>query len=246
MRDWWESHDEAFHLASRKGFMGGVYGGAFPYPGAPEPPAMRPEWPGPGIALPAPHPLTASLGSVMASRRSRREPKGLSARDLATLLSCFRIREAVKGRYTSLRKAVPSGGGMHSIEAYVAMRGPGSPVEGFFHYGAGDGRLYPVNAPSACVDALLADASQSAGVEHRPAALIVLASRFPRMQWKYRRMAYAAILKDVGVCYGNLALIAAALDLNACPLGGGDAELFARATALDPMAEGSVGEMAIF
>lgn len=50
------------------------------------------------------------------------------------------------------------------------------------------------------------------------------------------------ILKNVGVLYQTMYLVATAMDLAPCALGGGDSDLFARATALDYYAETSVGE----
>jgi SagB-type dehydrogenase family enzyme len=61
--------------------------------------------------------------------------------------------------------------------------------------------------------------------------------------WKYEAMAYALILKDVGVLLQTLCLVAEAMGLAACPIGGGDAELFAHAAGTSPWIEGSVGEL---
>jgi SagB-type dehydrogenase family enzyme len=55
-------------------------------------------------------------------------------------------------------------------------------------------------------------------------------------------MAYAAVLKDVGVLYQALYLTSTAMGLGGCALGGGDAATFARASGLDPFDEGTVGE----
>ena len=55
-------------------------------------------------------------------------------------------------------------------------------------------------------------------------------------------MAYNVMLKNVGVLYQTLYLVATAMDLAPCALGGGDSDLFARAVGLDYFAETSVGE----
>lgn len=244
--DCWEPQDKAFHANSRQGWSADPYGGTYPHAGAP-PPAVRGHWPGEGIALPRPRLIDSDFWSLLVERRSIREPKGLDARDLSAILDLFRICETGQGgRYTALRKAMPSAGGMHGLEAYVALNGCEGVSDGLWHYAADDGRLYRVLGATIEYHALLEDASRSADVEHRPAVLLILAARFARWQWKYRRMAYAAILKDVGVAYGYLSLLATALALNTCPLGGGDSELFARATGLDPWGEGSVGEWAVW
>jgi SagB-type dehydrogenase family enzyme len=73
-------------------------------------------------------------------------------------------------------------------------------------------------------------------------AMFVLAARFGRLQYKYSGMAYAAVLKDVGVLYQAFYLAATAMGIGGCALGGGDALAFERASGLDRWEEGSVGE----
>ena len=58
-------------------------------------------------------------------------------------------------------------------------------------------------------------------------------------------MGYALILKDVGVLYQTMYLVAEAMGLGACALGGGEADLFAAAAGVDDYAESSVGEFLI-
>jgi SagB-type dehydrogenase family enzyme len=55
-------------------------------------------------------------------------------------------------------------------------------------------------------------------------------------------MAYALILKNLGALYATMYLVATAMDLAPCALGGGDSELFAAAAGLDPCEEPAVGE----
>ncbi len=72
--------------------------------------------------------------------------------------------------------------------------------------------------------------------------VLVLASRFPRLAWKYASLAYALTLKHVGVVYQTMYLAATAMGLAPCALGGGDSDLFARAAGVDYYGETSVGE----
>jgi SagB-type dehydrogenase family enzyme len=72
--------------------------------------------------------------------------------------------------------------------------------------------------------------------------LLILAARFPCLAWKYESIAYALTLKHVGVLYQTRYLAATAMGLAACAIGGGDADLFARAAGTDYYAETSVGE----
>jgi len=89
---------------------------------------------------------------------------------------------------------------------------------------------------------LLDDACGSAGLNTPPDVLITLAARFQRMAWKYQAMAYAVTLKNVGALYQQMYLVATAMHLAPCGLGGGDSDQFAEAAGLDYYAETSVGE----
>lgn len=72
--------------------------------------------------------------------------------------------------------------------------------------------------------------------------LLVITARFGRLFWKYRSVAYAVVLKHIGVLYQNLYLVATNMGLAPCALGGGDSDVFAKATGLNYVEESSVGE----
>lgn len=55
-------------------------------------------------------------------------------------------------------------------------------------------------------------------------------------------MAYATTLKNVGVLYQTMYLVATAMGLAPCALGGGDSDRFAAAVGSDYYTETSVGE----
>jgi SagB-type dehydrogenase family enzyme len=56
-------------------------------------------------------------------------------------------------------------------------------------------------------------------------------------------MAYAGILKNVGALYQTIYLVATAMGLSVCALGGGDSDLFTRAAGTRWETESSVGEL---
>ena len=62
------------------------------------------------------------------------------------------------------------------------------------------------------------------------------------MSWKYSSIAYALILKDAGTLLQTMYLVATTMGLGACAIGGGDADLFAKAAGTDYYTESSVGE----
>jgi SagB-type dehydrogenase family enzyme len=65
------------------------------------------------------------------------------------------------------------------------------------------------------------------------------------VSWKYSSLAYALILKDVGVLMQTLYLMAADMELGACAIGSTNIELFAKMTGLDFHVEGAVGQFAL-
>jgi oxazoline/thiazoline dehydrogenase len=79
----------------------------------------------------------------------------------------------------------------------------------------------------------------------RPQVLIIMAARFQRVAWKYETLAYAMILKNVGVLQQTMNLVATAMGLAACALGNGDSDLFTRTAGVDYYTETSVGEFAL-
>jgi SagB-type dehydrogenase family enzyme len=91
-------------------------------------------------------------------------------------------------------------------------------------------------------EALLRDAARPAALTDLPQVVITIAARFQRLSWKYESIAYSVLLKDVGVLYQTMYLVATAMALAPCALGGGDSDLFAAAAGLDYYSETSVGE----
>jgi SagB-type dehydrogenase family enzyme len=75
--------------------------------------------------------------------------------------------------------------------------------------------------------------------------LVVIAARFQRISLKYEGIAYALVMRDVGVLLQTMYLAATAMSLSACAIGYGDADTFCRAAGIDWCVEGSVGELAV-
>jgi SagB-type dehydrogenase family enzyme len=104
-------------------------------------------------------------------------------------------------------------------------------------------RLVQIAGCTPEVESLLDDAASSAGIDPRSIqVLIVLASRFQRIAWKYESIAYALTLKHVGVLYQTMYLAATAMGLAPCAVGCGDSDQFARAAGTEYHVESSVGE----
>ena len=81
----------------------------------------------------------------------------------------------------------------------------------------------------AALDRLLSGARAAGAIADDPPVLIVVAVHFARMFWKYEGIGYANVLKDAGSLLPTMYLVATAMGLASCAVGGGDAECFVAA-----------------
>src|SRR5262249_60446325 len=113
----------------------------------------------------------------------------------------------------------PSAGGSWELELYLAVdRCEGLP-RGFYHYDAGGHALVPIGVRPQELEALLTGAQFAMDAPATPQVLITIAARFGRISWKYSALAYALILKDVGVLLQTLYLMATDIGLGGCAIG---------------------------
>ena len=258
----WEFHDLLFHARSRRGRFDAPYGGTFRLADrlAP-PPALKPGMAGEAHELYRPDLNRLQrddppLACVQTRRRSVREfdtVRPITARQLGEFL--FRVARVTghhEGEVTTPRGPVrlefaprpyPAGGGLYELELYAAIQACTDLAPGLYHYDPAGHRLIRLRGRTAEVTALCRDAAGSTGVpEDNVQVLLILAARFARLAWKYESIAYALTLKHVGVVYQTMYLAATAMGLAPCAIGGGDADLFARAAGTDYCTETSVGE----
>ncbi|MBI4861588.1 MAG: SagB family peptide dehydrogenase [Candidatus Riflebacteria bacterium] len=114
---------------------------------------------------------------------------------------------------------------------------------GLYHYDPVGHRLGRLSGVTPDLTLVLSHAAMAAGMDPgQLQVLLVYTARFQRVAWKYSSLAYALILKDVGVLMQNMYLAAAAMGLAPCALGVGDSDRFARAIDSDYCDESSVGE----
>jgi oxazoline/thiazoline dehydrogenase len=257
----WEFHDLLFHTRSRKGRCDAPFGATYRLADRLEPPpAVKPAVDGMSYELYRPdlervRKDDLPLAEVMEKRRSLREygDRPLTVRQLGEFLyrvarvkDCHEVEmETPSGpmRMAFVSRPYPSGGALYELEFYIAVQACEGLSPGLYHYDGQRHRLVRLREQTAEVEHLLADAAASAGIPaERVQVLIILAARFQRLAWKYASIAYALILKHVGVVYQTMYLAATAMDLAPCALGGGNADLFARAANTDYYEETSVGE----
>ena len=249
--DQWSSTDLLFHARSRVGRHLGGYGGTYRMEGRAAPlPAVRPAYPR-SVELPRPpDDALASdppFGEVIEARRSIREhddDRPLTLAQLGEFLwRVGRVREILDdGRQELSSRPYPGGGACYETEIYPLVQLCDGVSPGLYHYDPSAHALGLVAEPDPRTKLLLEYGRQTGVMERPPQVMLLLAARFGRTMWKYESMAYALVLKQVGVLYQTMYLTATAMGLAPCALGGGNSDAFAAATGLDYYEETSVGE----
>jgi SagB-type dehydrogenase family enzyme len=248
----WQFHDLLLHSRSRFGRHVGGYGGTYRLQSAMEPlPALKERMSSDVISLGRP-PIGKSdraglsLADCMERRRSISEhgdPPISLAQLESFLFRVARVRAVYKSRFEELSdRDYPGGGACYELEIYPCVSHCSGLAPGLYQYRPQAHELCRLREADVATDALLDFAQLSAQSRSRPQVLLIIAARFARVMWKYESVAYALILKDVGVLLEAMYLVATAEGLAPRALGGGDADAFARASGLNYLCEGAVGE----
>ena len=255
----WDFHDLLFHTRSTEGRHANPLGGVYPYVGViSPPPAVRPSWPGKKIDLrrfSAAHPEAISpVAKLLRKRHSTRsfdDQRPITLAELsqfldgtARVLSTSNTKLDLDDGGHAVRP-YPSAGAAYELELYLAVNLCEELARGFYHYDAGAHALAPIGVPTNELEALLAGAEYAMGAPAAPQILITIAARFGRISSKYSSIAYALILKDVGVLTQTLYLTATDMGLGGCAIGIENIDLFAKMTGVEFHIEGPVGQFAI-
>lgn len=253
----WEFHDLLFHSRSRVGRHDNPLGATFPLiDQLPHAPAIKPASGGSRLSLPKPNQTCPGpdFFAVIEARRSLRQ-SGDTPITLAQLGALLWHTARVQThrpahpddprQYETTTRPVAGGGAMHELELYLTITRCTGLEPALYRYDPLAHELEWISAPSSDTEGLVQDAMRAAQLTTPPDVLITLAARFTRMSWKYQGMAYAAILKHVGVMYQQLYLVATALGLAPCAIGAGNSDRFAKAVGTNYYEETSVGEFVL-
>jgi SagB-type dehydrogenase family enzyme len=259
----WDFHDLLFHTRSTQGRHANPLGGVYPYANIMPPlPAVRPRWPGKRIDLrkfsDAPSQTLPTVARLLRERHSTRsfdDERPITLAELSRFLdsSARVLSRSKKGagfddggpvvEYAT--RPYPSAGSSCELELYLAVDKCEGLPRGFYHYDAGGHALVPIAARPPELDALFAGAAFAMAAPAAPQVLITIAARFGRVSWKYSSIAYALILKDVGVLIQTLYMMATEMGLGGCAVGITNIDLFAKMTGIEIQVEGPVGQFAI-
>jgi SagB-type dehydrogenase family enzyme len=225
-------------------------------------PAVRPAWPGERIDLRGLSEAAQSASAATNLLRARRSTRSFDDQNPITLAELARLLDSavrVQARWSErldlggaddpmmdyASRPYPTGGGSWELELYLAVNQCDGLARGFYHYDAGEHALTPIVVRMPELDALLGAAAFAMGAPAAPQVLMTIVARFGRVSWKYGSIAYALILKDVGVLTQTLYLVAADMGLGACAIGSVNNNVFAKMTGLPFHIEGPVGQFAI-
>ncbi len=248
----WEFHDLLFHSRSRGGRHNNPVGKSFRFVNEIKPlPVVKPKVSNDIIELYKPdieklkeedYPFTRILEERKSIRVQGNEP--ITDKQLGEFLyRTARVRSIFpKDQKECSNRPYPNGGACYEIELYLIINSCENIHDGIYHYCPLDHQLCRISERTTYVKALLKSAELATNPPCNPQILIILASRLPRVSWNYESMAYALTLKHVGVLYQTMYLVATAMNLAPCAVGGGNSSLFAAATGCDYYAESSVGE----
>jgi SagB-type dehydrogenase family enzyme len=251
----WSHADLLFHARSRAGRNQGGFGGTYHREGVAEPlPAVTPPRPG-AITLPKPDlaalrqtdPPFADVLERRRSIRSHDDRRPITIDELGELLyRVARVRGVMHDGHQELSsRPYPAGGAGYELELYALVNLCAGVAPGLYHYEPSGHGLELVAEPGPPT-ILLSEYSRITAVMDRPPQVaLLIAARFGRVMWKYESMAYALVLKHVGVLYQTLYLAATAMGLAPCALGGGNSDAFCAAAGTDYYEETTVGEFIV-
>jgi SagB-type dehydrogenase family enzyme len=259
----WDFHDLLFHARSTQGRHANPLGGICAYAAIRPPlPAVRPPWPGQKIDLQtttlAPADIVSPVARLLRERHSVRtfdDQRPITLAELARFLdSTTRVLSTWQSQMdlgdarpvvAYAARPYPSAGASYELELYLAIDKCEGIARGFYHYDAGGHALVPIDARMQEVEALLTAAQFAMDAPAPPQVVITIAARFGRVSWKYSSLAYALVLKDVGVLIQTLYLMATDMGLGGCAIGSTNVDLFAKMTGIELHVEGPVGQFAL-
>jgi SagB-type dehydrogenase family enzyme len=260
----WDFHDLLFHTHSTEGRQASPLGGLYPYAGviAP-PPAVRPRWPGKAIDLrklsTAPSEKISPVANLLRERHSTRDfddRQPITLAELSRFLDrTARVQLKWKSKadlggddgpmVTYTTRPYPGAGSAYELELYLTVTNCKGLARGFYHYDADRHALVPIGVRTQELEAMLTAAVFAMDTLAAPQILITIAARFNRISWKYSGIAYALILRDVGVLIQTLYMMTTDMGLGGCAIGTNNIDLFAKMTGIEFHIEGPVGQFAI-
>jgi nitroreductase len=240
----WDFHDLLFHTRSTPGRHANPVGGVYSYAAVtPSPPAVRRRWPGEAIDLSLLSGSVADVSPIARLLRERHSIRSFAGERPITLAELARFLDGAarvvstweshvdlggaRPQFAYATRPYPSAGASYELELYLAVDKCEGLTRGFYHYDAGQHALVLIDVRTPHLEALFSEA------------------QLGRVSWKYSSLAYALILRDVGVLLQTLYLMATDMGLGGCAIGSTNIDLFAKMTGIEFYVEGPVGQFAL-
>jgi SagB-type dehydrogenase family enzyme len=255
----WNFHDLLFHNRSRYGRHNYTSGATYRFLDTKPPKAIKKQIRNALKIISLEKPLTAdfdqskTLQECLDTRNSSREFEGFDLQSLGHFLyrtlklnkrSEYTLEDQndKKVTFETYKAPYPSGGAIYELNFYITILDCQGLEPGFYYYNPIEHELSLLQHQNKQTELMLWYANACTGMSKAPPVLITFSADFERMFWKYESMAYAAILKHVGVVYQTMYLVATDMNIGACALGNGNTEIFKSLTNNSLLKESSVGE----
>jgi len=166
-------------------------------------------------------------------------PKALFAQVLERVFAATAHVEVTEDT-AFLKKTSPSGGGLHPVEAYLLVQNVEGVAPGLYHYRPREHAIEQLPAPQLALDELASRAVARQYWFANAHAMAILAPRYDRHYWKYRRHAksYRAVALEAGHLSQTLYLAATEAGLAAYITAAINEVPLEQAFGLNPVREG--------
>lgn len=246
----WEFHDLLFHTRSRFGGQSGSegYGPTLRFSqfgGVPEQSeqseildssgAIQLDIPGPARSTP--------FYEVLDRRKSIRMPgRPITKQELSEFLyrtSYIAVEDGEeRGRF-------PTGGDIHDFCMYLLIEACEGICPGLYRYDRQRHSLSRLKTGEGATSGLSEMAARALQQSEHPQILFNITSNISRVQTVYESMAYALVLKNLGVLLQTMYLVATEMNLAPCAIGGGTLGQLSALIEKSTMQEPSIGEFAL-
>ena len=140
----------------------------------------------------------------------------------------------------------PAGRAWHPLEVYViAARCAGLEPGLYRDPRRRADQFLPIHADADVVQSFVRNSAVPMERGSAQQVQLVFTARFDKINRRYEGNAYALILQEVGALYQTMYLVATAMGLAPCAVGGGNADAFAGLIGTDRLEEASVGAFVI-
>ncbi|MDR0603289.1 MAG: SagB/ThcOx family dehydrogenase [Bacteroidales bacterium] len=167
--------------------------------------------------------FTVDLFEVIRNRKSTKKYAryAISLKELYYILrySYGVNRKEIVNGVTWKFRPIPSGGGLFASEVYIVILNSQIP-KGLYHYSPDDNSLELVKSGDFLKDIQNFSGSDPYINSEDTSCVIFITSMIDRLYIKYGERCYRFMLLEVGFLSQNISLIAEALDLGSCMLGG--------------------------